>query len=182
MQQIRRHCMYAVYLAKHKWYVFYCGVKTGASLWRLVIHDWSKFSIAEWKPYVDFFYSHHQGNKRGEKADYQEGRTPEVKAAFIRAFHHHIHRNPHHCEYWLRYKANDGTFTPLEMPEKFVREMVADWAATGKVITGTWDLTDWYLSNKDKIKLHPKSRQLTEALISKLMNKLNPEALDYASA
>lgn len=31
----------------HKWYVFLAGLKTGAPIWRLIIHDWSKFTPAE---------------------------------------------------------------------------------------------------------------------------------------
>jgi hypothetical protein len=50
------HLKYLHYVLRHKWYVLRAGLATGAPLWRLVIHDWSKFSPAEWSPYVRMFY------------------------------------------------------------------------------------------------------------------------------
>jgi hypothetical protein len=47
---------------RHKWFVLLAGLKTGAPLWRLIIHDWSKFTPAERGPYVRPFY----GPKRAD--------------------------------------------------------------------------------------------------------------------
>jgi hypothetical protein len=159
-----KHLRYLRYVLRHKWYVFRAGLLTKAPLWRLIIHDWSKFSKAEWNPYVNFFY--------GKGVDY-EFRTPEVKSAFSRAFHHHIHRNAHHWEYWLRYRASDGSFAPLEMPEKLVREMVADWAGAGRAITGEWELASWYEANAHKIKLHGATRKRVYALVEQTSKALD---------
>ncbi len=166
-----KHLRYFKYVVRHKWFVFYAGLKTGASLWRLIIHDWSKFSSAEWMPYVNFFYGD-MLTYTGVDGLVTQNRRPEVKDAFSRAFHHHIHRNPHHWEYWLRYKAGDETFTPLEMPEKFVREMVADWAGAGRAITGTWDLAEWYDKNRERIKLHKATRERVRVLVKQLSRTL----------
>jgi hypothetical protein len=118
-----------------------------------------KFSPAEWNPYVTFFYG-------GE-------RMSDTKSAFSRAFHHHIHRNAHHWEHWLRYKAGDGSFSALEMPEKLVREMVADWAGAGRAITGEWELASWYADNRKRIKLHPATRRRVDALVEQTSNALD---------
>jgi hypothetical protein len=40
-----------------------------------------------------------------------------------------------------------ATLKALPMPEKFVREMVADWMGAGRAITGRWDVNDWYRPN-----------------------------------
>lgn len=149
-QMIRAHLKYASYVARHKWFVFIAGRRTGAPLWRLVIHDWSKLSPAEWTPYVDLFYG--------------PERTPAVRAAFDAAWLHHQHRNPHHWQHWLL-QEDDGPVKTLEMPQKFVREMVADWMGAGRAITGKWEVHDWYAKNCHKIRLADVTRTNVERLL-----------------
>ena len=56
----------------------------------------------------------------------------------------------------------------LEMPEKFVREMIADWLAASKAYAGTWDMRDWLDKNGEKIILHP----ATGRLVSKILGEV----------
>ena len=51
------HIRYLSYVIRHKWWVLVAGLRTKAPLWRLLIHDWSKFTPAEWTPYVRSFYT-----------------------------------------------------------------------------------------------------------------------------
>lgn len=147
----RPHLRYASYVVRHKWFVFRAGLKTGTPLWRLVIHDWSKLSPAEWTPYVASFYG--------------PERTPAVRAAFEAAWLHHQHRNPHHWQHWLL-QEDDGDLKTLPMPEHFIREMVADWMGAGRAITGKWEVHEWYTKNAEKIRLSPGTRRAVEALIA----------------
>lgn len=148
------HLQYAGYVARHKWFVFVAGVKTGAPIWRLLIHDWSKLSRAEWGPYVRSFYG-------------KQGRTPEVREAFNAAWLHHQHRNPHHWQHWLL-REDSGDTRILPMPPKLVREMVADWMGAGRAITGKWDVRSWYEKNSTTIKLALSTRIEVELLIQKV--------------
>ncbi len=148
---MRPHLRYASYVARHKWFVFRAGLRTGAPLWRLAIHDWSKMSAAEWKPYVDSFYG--------------PERTPAVRAAFDAAWLHHQHRNPHHWQHWVL-QEDDGPVKTLRMPDHFVREMVADWMGAGRAIAGKWEVAEWYAKNREKIKLEHGTRNLVESLIA----------------
>jgi hypothetical protein len=145
---VRPHLRYASYVARHKWFVFRAGLKTGAPLWRLVIHDWSKLTPAEWGPYVRTFYA-------SDKA--REGE-------FERAWLHHQHHNPHHWQHWVL-REDDGDTKPLRMPDKLVREMVADWMGAGRAITGRWDVASWYEANARKIVLHTDARLQVRNLI-----------------
>ncbi len=160
------HRRYASYVLRHKWFVFRAGLRTKAPLWRLVIHDWSKMTPAEWFPYVQTFYG------RGE-AYYRQGdrmigslRRPRGygQAAFDRAWLHHQHANPHHWQHWVL-REDDGGPKVLPMPEKFVREMVADWMGAGRAITGRWEVAEWYGKNRERILLHDDTRALVDALI-----------------
>lgn len=153
------HLRYLRYLIRHKWFVFVAGLKTGAPLWRLLIHDWSKFTRAEWGPYVRRFYG---GGGNDEE--------------FRKAWLHHIEANDHHWENWcpterLRLylgrhpRVNFGRYAH-EMPEPAIREMVADWMGAGRAITGRWCVHHWYERNKDEMILHPETREMVERVLS----------------
>lgn len=151
-----KHWNNLVYLVKHKWYVFLAGLRTHAPLWRLIIHDWSKLTPAEWGPYADNFFA--PKPKRRERCDCTSCET--IRLNFKRAWLHHIHLNPHHWQHWVH---NDGTL--FMMPEDLVREMVADWAGAGRAITGKWEVRKWYESNKDQMQIHTSTRELVERLL-----------------
>jgi len=142
---------YLSYVVRHKWFVFCAGLKTGTPIWRLLIHDWSKFTLAEWTPYVRSFYG-------------PQPRTDETKAAFNRAWLHHIHHNPHHWQHWLL-QEDSGDMKTLLMPDALVREMVADWMGAGRAITGRWEVAEWYEKNCMKIKLADGTHGFVQRLI-----------------
>ncbi len=119
---------------KHKWFILISGWRLKVPMWKLLIHDLSKFSPAEFIPYARYHY--------GE---------PDLPA-YARAWKHHYAHNSHHYEYW----------GGKPMPEIAVREMVADWMAAGKVYNGRWpDLSNftWFRQNEHRIRMHPSSWQ-----------------------
>lgn len=146
----RAHLRYGSYVARHKWFVLRAGLRTKAPIWRLLIHDWSKLLPCEWTPYVRSFYG-------------SQPRTDEVKAAFDRAWLHHQHANKHHWQHWVL-REDSGATKVLEMPERFAREMVADWMGAGRAITGKWEVESWYAKNRDKILLADGTRALVDSL------------------
>lgn len=166
------HLHYAGYVLRHKWFVFRAGLKTGAPWWRLVIHDWSKLTPAEWFPYVQYFYGHDDEYYREAWRHNVFRRLPfghrlRDPQAFDAAWLHHQHRNPHHWQAWLL-REDDGPTKVLRMPDDLTREMVADWMGAGRVITGRWEVAEWYAANRHKITLHPD----TEALVDRLLADL----------
>lgn len=148
-----RHLRYLAVVARHRWYVLVYGLYMGVPLWRLLVHDSSKFSRAEWGPYVRRFIG-------GRAGDVDHEVDPDE---FHRAFAHHWHRNTHHWEHWVRF----GKVGPvgLRMPQVCVREMIADWMAAGKVYGGTPDVASWYATAGPKMILHPDTRRLVEYLL-----------------
>jgi hypothetical protein len=165
---VKAHLQYGGYVIRHKWFVFVAGLKTGAPIWRLLIHDWSKLSVAEWGPYVETFYRPLDpsiGRGQGDAGvELDQRLRAERKARFNAAWLHHQHRNPHHWQHWIL-REDDGDTRVLRMPEKFVREMVADWMGAGRAITGEWDVAAWYAKNRDKIVLAPATRCEVEDLL-----------------
>lgn len=134
---------YFKYLAKHKWYVFVECCKLGVPL-RGLLHDMSKFLPCEWVPYAHHFYG-----KRKKKVD----------RAYDLAWLHHIHRNKHHWQFWVI--VDNGIEEYLPMPDKYVKEMLADWYGAGYA-QNMPDVKKWYLDRKEIIKLHPRTRRWIE--------------------
>lgn len=151
---MRPHLRYLSYVLRHKWFVLVAGLRVGAPLWRLMIHDWSKFTPAEWGPYVASFYGPWKYNER----------PAEVVEAFDRAWLHHQHANPHHWQHWVL-REDSGAIKLLRMPPPLVHEMVADWMGAGRAITGRWEVSEWYVKNRNVIQLHPDTRATVEYLI-----------------
>lgn len=149
------HLRYASYVLRHKWFVFVAGRRTGAPLWRLIVHDWSKLTAAEWSPYVRSFYG---------PWSYKD-RPADVVATFDAAWLHHQHANPHHWQHWVL-REDSGATKVLPIPERIVREMVADWMGAGRAITGRWEVASWYAANRDKILLAEETRGLVDALVA----------------
>jgi len=131
---------------KHRFFVFLaCRRVGGISLWAALIHDLSKFTPAELPHYQRQFF--------GDKGDPQ---------GFARAWLHHQNLNPHHWEYWIPrsgHMRGDDSTEPIEMPEPFLREMVADWMGAGRAYTGSWDMREWLTKNLPKIRLNPITRR-----------------------
>lgn len=99
---MKKHLLYGWYLAKHKFFVMWAGLKIGAPLRRLITHDLSKLLPDEWFPYANFFY----GRNGASQEDLED-----MQAAFDLAWLKHQHRNPHHHQhYLLREDSSDGAY------------------------------------------------------------------------
>ena len=153
-----KYIKYLSYLFRHKWYVFVECCKVGI-YWQGIKHDWSKFLPSELIPYTNFFY--------GEKpANYKGFHEPGENIAFDTAWLKHIHRNPHHWQYYVL-NNDSGDTKCLPIPVKYVSEMICDWKGAGKAQghNGPNECRDWYLKNKDKMKLHPETRMQVEVIL-----------------
>lgn len=152
---MKAHLRYLRYVLSHKWFVLMAGLRIGGiPLWRLLIHDWSKLTPAEWGPYVRYFY----GTRPTERLADRDG------GEFDRARLHHQHRNPHHWQHWVL-REDSGAVKLLRMPEHFAREMVADWMGAGRAMTGRWEAREWYEKNGDNMQLAMFTRVLAERLL-----------------
>lgn len=185
---MNKHWQYFKYVIRHKWYTLIECAKLGI-FWRGIVHDLSKFSKAEWGPYVEWFYgerisvlntemSEPGPYKFGQivkyngwdcvvasKGDTSTGLLPlRYKQAFDMAWNNHQKRNKHHWQYWILTMDDEKDNKVLEMPEEYMLEMLADWNGAGKAITGKINTKAWYLKRRDRFKkvLHPNTRRSIE--------------------
>lgn len=152
---MKAHWNYLKYVIRHKWFVFVECCKLGIP-WLGLIHDFSKFSRAEWRPYVLSFYSGWQVDERPQR----------VVELFHGALQHHLDCNAHHSEHW-----HIGSKV-FPMPNCYRREMLADWIGAGRAKgvgdphhEGISEVGIWYRKNKQKLLLHPDTRQWIETQI-----------------
>ena len=152
---MKHHIQYLKYVLLHKWYVFRAGLVFGAPVWRLLVHDLSKFGPSEWGPYARYFY------KPGYK------HTTAGNQAQDRAWLHHQHHNDHHWQHHVMRSDSGGTkILPMTGPQ--ICEMVADWAGAGRAITGDWaDVYTWYERNRDCMQLNPATRSVVERVLDR---------------
>jgi len=64
-------------------------------------------------------------------------------------------------------KFSPDIFDALPMPEKYIRELIADWLGAGRAY-GNPDILDWYNKNKHNQVIHPETRQRIEELLNDL--------------
>lgn len=150
---IKRNWAYLKYLIRHKYFVFKACGWCGIFPWQAIVHDASKLYPDEWKAYSKTFYD--------EKGQKQFKGSEEFNIAWLK----HCHRNKHHWQYWIQISDN-GLLEPRRMPQRYVKEMVADWMGAGRAITGKWEVAEWYEKNRDKIVVHPKTQDDIDLMIS----------------
>lgn len=160
---MKAHWLYLKYVLRHKWYVFLWCCRYGIPF-AGIVHDLSKFSPAEWSPYVDKFYGGpypeaNYGDMRNQLDDMYT--QPWVDRRFDEAWNHHQKANPHHWQYWVLLE-DSGKVEPLDMPLRYRKEMLADWRGAGMAIKGIDETDKWYKANRDKMQLHPATRKWIE--------------------
>lgn len=133
------------YLIKHKFYIFIGGLKYKVPIHLLILHDLDKFQWNKIKTYSNYWY--------GDKKLYRE---------YLYSFNDHVHSSKHHWEHWILI---DSVTVTLEMPEVYIREMLADFYSASMFKTGKDNSKDWYMKNKHKIRLHRNSRYKLEELL-----------------
>jgi len=127
------------YIIIHKVHVFIGLAKLG--LWKQAFfHDLSKFRPDEFFPYAERFYGTGKNKKEFQKA----------------VFLHHS-RNPHHWEYWVT-SINGNDTLERKIPLKYLYEMYVDWTSANKLNKMKISVKEWYLMNKNKIRMNKESQ------------------------
>jgi hypothetical protein len=153
-----KYVRYLWYLLRHKWYVLLASWKYGC-LWLGIVHDLSKFYPSEFFAYAEYFYGKWREAEEKDPSEHER-----MKLNFDLAWLYHQRRNPHHHQFWVQLK-DDGIDDPMEMPEIYVREMLADWEGAGRAIHGRIETLEWYEKNWHKMLLHPLTRSMVEKLL-----------------
>lgn len=135
--------------------------------WQIIFdHDSSKNNDDEYLAYDTYFY----GNNR----------SYEVMEEFKRAWLRHIHRNPHHWQYWVLINddPSEGEII-LDMPYNYIIEMICDWWSFSWQKGDLGEIFNWYDEHSDYIKLSPKTRKTVEDILEQLRERLGLTTLAH---
>ena len=129
-------------ILQHKYEVGKLCVKCGL-YGAAITHDLSKFSPTEYLQGVKYF----TGTK---SPHYLEREVTGVSHAWM----HHRGRNKHHAEYWHDISLEKGVDVPVDMPARYIIEMLCDRISACKVylkdkFTASSPL-EYYESHKDE--------------------------------
>ena len=127
-------------------------------------HDRSKIEPDEYYFYDDYFYLR------------KDNRSSEVVDNFHRAFLMHMHRNPHHWQYWVMSADNKGEPSRcIEMPLSYIFEMICDWWSFSWRKGDLTEIFKWWDEHKDYIQLHKKTRKTVEKILDEMKKILVTE-------
>ena len=146
---------------KHRFTVcklcFKCGL-----YWQGLTHDLSKYSPVEFINGVKF-YTGKASPHLGEREAY----------GYSKAWLNHKGRNKHHGEYWQDI-GSDGFTHPIDMPKKYLIEMVCDRVAASMIYLGE-NYTDkapleYYQNHKDENQFSDYTRFYLEEYLTNIAN------------
>ncbi len=123
-------------------------------------HDASKSELDEYVAYDRYFYG---GN-----------RSYQVVQDFNMAWLLHLHRNPHHWQYWTLICDEPGEgMIMLDMPYNYIMEMICDWWAFSWAKGDLREMFKWYDEHKDYMKLSEKTRKAVNNILQAISDKLD---------
>lgn len=158
---MKRYKSYFKYVLLHKWYVLVAMCRLGGSVRQALLHDLSKFRPSEFVIYAKTFFT-------------AEGKRSYAKyPSFDEAWNHHQKRNKHHWEYWIVIKKD--SFVPLDIPDEYLTEMVADMLAVSRLNNGYWGVREYYTQNMDKFLMTEYTRMRLEFIIKDASKKFGLE-------
>ncbi len=130
-------------------------------------HDQSKSESDEYKAYDAYFY--------GNNKSYQ------VVQDYRKAWLLHLHRNPHHWQYWVLINDDpkEGEIL-IEMPINYIWEMICDWWAFSWAKGNLHEIFKWYDEHKKYMKLHTNTRKKVEDILGRIKEKLDEETFELA--
>lgn len=122
-------------------------------------HDKSKYDAEEYTAYDEYFYG--------------KEKTKDIEDNFNKAWLRHIHMNPHHWQYWILIN-DDPNLNEIciDMPKEYILEMICDWWSFSWNKENKFELFEFYIKNKDYIKISDNTRFYLHKILSSIEYKL----------
>ena len=135
-------------------------IKAGIGLQGL-FHDLSKYSPTEFIPGAKY-YTGKESPNNGERRD----------TGYSLAWMHHKGRNKHHFEFWYDYDMKTKKIVPMDMPDRYIKEMFCDRVAASKTYNKKTYTQEAPLQYLTKSTAHEKMTETTYKKLLFLLKKL----------
>ena len=140
-----------------------------------LLHDLSKYSPTEFISGMLYF----QGNRSPNEEERE-------RMGYSAAWMHHKGRNRHHYEYWNDVNPETKLYEPVEMPTRYLIEMVCDRIAASKVYRGKYyqdgDALNYFLQGWKKSRLprmHPRTAKRLYHILKMLADEGEEKTFAY---
>ena len=147
-------------ITHHKWLVLQGCFRVGL-YWQGLTHDLSKYSPTEFRAGAKYY----QGNRSPNAAERED-------KGYSEAWIHHKGRNRHHYEYWTDMSRVTRNYEAVEMPRKYLVEMVMDRRAACMTYQGKNYKDDSALiyleRSREKDLMHPVTLQQLRYILTML--------------
>ena len=158
-------------ITKHKALVLDGCFRVGL-YWQGIAHDLSKYSPTEFMTGARYF----QGDRSPNAAERED-------KGYSEAWMHHKGRNRHHYEYWTDMNRQTRNYESVEMPRKYLVEMVMDRRAACLVYQGK-DYKDdsalnYFDRSREKDLMHPETNRQLRYILVMLAEKGEKETFRY---
>ena len=135
-------------------------------------HDLSKYSPTEFLRGAHYY----QGTRSPNAAEREE-------KGYSEAWMHHKGRNRHHYEYWTDMSPTTRRYEPVDMPRRYLVEMVMDRRAAcmtyqGKNYRPGAEL-EYLEKSRERLLMHPETLRRLEYLLSMLRDRGEEETFRY---
>ena len=135
-------------------------------------HDLSKYSPTEFLRGAHYY----QGTRSPNAAEREE-------KGYSEAWMHHKGRNRHHYEYWTDMSPKTHRYEPVDMPRRYLVEMVMDRRAAcmtyqGKNYRPGAEL-EYLEKSRERLLMHPETLRRLEYLLSMLRDRGEEETFRY---
>ena len=158
-------------ITRHRWLVRQGCFRVGL-YWQGMTHDLSKYSPTEFWTGARYW----QGNRSPNAAEREE-------KGYSEAWMHHKGRNRHHYEYWTDMSKVTRRYEAVEMPRKYLVEMVMDRRAAcmtyqGKAYEDSSAL-EYFMRSRERELMHPQTKEELGYILTMLAEKGEKETFRY---
>lgn len=158
-------------ITKHRFLVM-CGCFRVGLIWQGLTHDLSKYTPTEFWTGAKYY----QGTRSPNTAERED-------KGYSEAWMHHKGRNKHHYEYWTDMSRVTRCYESVEMPRRYLVEMVMDRRAAcmtyqGKAYTDGSALK-YFMGSRERDLMHPNTREQLEFILTMLRDRGEKETFRF---
>ena len=158
-------------ISHHRWLVM-CGCFRVGLYRQGLTHDLSKFSPVEFWNGARYY----QGTRSPNTAERED-------KGYSLAWMHHKGRNKHHYEYWTDLSLETRRYESVEMPRRYLVEMVMDRRAAcmtyqGKAYTSASPMK-YFEKSRERLLMHPNTEKALGYLLEMLRDRGEEETFRY---
>ena len=158
-------------ITRHRMLVLNGCVQVGL-IWQGLTHDLSKYSPVEFWTGARFY----QGVRSPNTAEREQ-------KGYSEAWMHHKGRNRHHFEYWTDLSRVTRCYDPVEMPRRYLVEMVMDRRAACMTYQGAayhdGSALEYFMGSRERELMHENTRRQLEYILTMLRDKGEKETFRY---